>query len=326
MAVYTSLSLAQVKQLLAPYELGTIISYAGIADGIENTNYHVKTSTGNYVVTIFEHYNAQQLSYFLQLMCFLRNHGMTVPEPVTDSSQQILNLWQTKPVALFKRLPGKSILQPGISHCRQIGTALAQLHQLGKHFSLHRSNPWGFSQLQSIGKAHCDHLDKDDALLLCDELSFQHEHRDHNLPRGVIHADLFRDNALFDSQFKDDQLSGILDFYSACHAPLLFDLAISVNDWCLSDAHYLDVNKAKSLLNAYEQVRPLNDNEKHNWPTMLRAASLRFWLSRLSYQQACRQQFNKEAQLTLDKDPDVLKYLLIKHRENTTFCQSLIYS
>ncbi|MCN4144866.1 MAG: phosphotransferase [Thiohalomonas sp.] len=215
------------------------------------------------------------------------------------------------------RLPGKSILQPGISHCRQIGTAMAQLHQVGKHFSLHRSNPWGFSQIQSIGKAHCEHLDKDDALLLCDELSFQHEHMDHNLPRSVIHADLFRDNALFDSQFKDDQLSGILDFYTAWHAPLLFDLTISVNNWYLGDDHYLDLNKAKSLL---------NDNEKHNWPTMLRAASLRFCLSRLSSQQTSRQQFNKEAKLTLDKDPNVLKCLLLKHRENSTFCQSLIYS
>ena len=326
MAVYTALSLTQIIQLSAPYELGNIISYAGISDGIENTNYHIKTSTADYVLTIFEHYKIQELSYFLHLMHFLRNNGLSVPEPVADTKQQILNTWQAKPFALFHKLPGKSIVQPDTSHCRQIGHALGQLHQIGQKFSVHRDNPWRFSQIQSIGKAHLDHLHKDDALLLSDELSFHYKHLDHTLSNGVIHADLFRDNVLFDCHLKEAQLSGIVDFYTACHAPLLFDLAISVNDWCLDDDHYLDLNKAKALLNAYEQVRPLNDNEKQNWSTMLRAASLRFWLSRLSHQQANDHQLKQEAELIPDKDPDVLKYLLIKHRENISFCQSLIYS
>lgn len=321
MAVYTSLSLVQIKQLLERYKLGDIISYAGISDGIENSNYHLKSSTGHYVLTIFEHYQAQELSYFLDLMRFLRHHGMAVPEPVADANQQILNTWQTKPVALFNQLPGKSIQQPGISHCRQIGTALGQLHQIGQNFSVHRSNPWGFSQIQNIGRAHLDYLNKDDAALLCDELSFQNKHFSSKLTKGIIHADLFRDNVLFDSQ---QHLSGVLDFYTACHAPLLFDLAISVNDWCLDEEHYLSLNKARALLNAYEQVRPLNGEEKQNWSIMLRAAALRFWLSRISYQQAMNVKAHRENELTLDKDPDVLKCLLIKHRENISLCQSLI--
>ena len=326
MAVYTSLSLTQIKQLLEPYELGNIISYTGISDGIENTNYYVKTSTANYVLTIFEHYTAQELSYFLHLMRFLRNHGMPVPEAIADSNQRRLNTWQTKPVALFEQLPGKSIVQPDASHCRQIGHALGQLHQIGQKFSFHRANPWRFSQIQSIAKTHLDHLHKDDTLLLSDELSFQYKHVNHKLSNGVIHADLFRDNVLFDCQLKEAQLSGIVDFYTACHAPLLFDLAISVNDWCLGDDDYLDLNRTKALLNAYEQVRPLNDNEKKHWSTMLRAASLRFWLSRLSHQQDNYHQLKQEAELIPDKDPDVLKCLLVKHRENISFCQSLIYS
>ncbi|MCU7940392.1 MAG: homoserine kinase [gamma proteobacterium symbiont of Bathyaustriella thionipta] len=325
MAVYTSLSLTQLKQLLTHYELGNIISFAGIADGIENTNYYVNTNTGNYVLTIFEHYTAQELSYFLHLMHFLRQHGMIVPEPIADSKQQTLNTWQTKPFALFNRLSGKSIVQSNTAHCRQIGTALGQLHQIGQNFTFHRSNPWGFSQIQAIGKAQEPHLDKDDALLLSDELSFQYNNLDHHLIKSVIHADLFRDNVLFESRSKALHLSGILDFYTACHAPLLFDLAICVNDWCPGKDNYLDLNKTRALLNAYQQVRPLDDNEKQNWSTMLRAAALRFWLSRLSFQQVKYQQVNTKTELTPDKDPDVLKCLLLKHRENITFCQSLIH-
>jgi len=333
MAVYTFLNHTHIRQLLACYNSGSLISYAGIADGIENSNYHIETTTGHYILTIFEHYNTAQLDYFLQLLHFFGQHGLPVPEPVPDKKQQILHNWQDKPLALFKRLAGKSILRPDNSHCRQIGTLLGRLHQIGKKFSLLRTNPWGSAQIQIIGKKHLSGLNKDDALLLSDELHFQYKNNNASLTHSVIHADLFCDNALFDN----NTLSGIVDFYSACTAPLLFDLAICVNDWCINDhfndSHYIDRNKAKALLNAYIQVRPLDDTEKQHWSTMLRAAALRFWLSRLSHQQAKNLQRTKShlkekkgTELTLDKDPDVLKCLLIKHRENITFCQSLIES
>lgn len=326
MAVYTPLSDTQIRQLLKRHELGQLCHYSGITDGIENSNYQIETSTGNYILTIFEHYNARELTYFLELMHFLRSHGMTVPEPVAGSEQQLLSAWQTKPVVVFKQLPGKSILHPKVSHCRQIGTALALLHTAGQQFPLHRANPWGFSQVQGIGQTQLSSLTKDDALLLADELAFQYEHIDHSLCKGLIHADLFRDNALFDGQSHKEQLSGLVDFYSACHAPLLLDLAICVNDWCCTNHYALDLHKVQALLNAYQQVRPLNDNEKNSWPTILRAAALRFWLSRLTYQESRQQQLNRNSEITPDKDPDVLKYLLLKHRDNSTFNKSLIDS
>lgn len=321
MSVYTSLNLSQLKQLLNLYELGEITHYEGISDGIENTNYRVSTTYGHYILTIFEHYTAKELPYFLQLTAFLHEHGMSVPQAITNSHQQYLTSWQSKPVALFNCLSGQSILKPDINHCQQMGKALAQLHILGQKFPLHQPNQWDNHWIQETGKMfisdpQSSQLNQDDRQLLFDELKFQ-KSRHQPLPQGVIHADLFCDNVLFDN----DQLSGLLDFYTACNAPLLFDLAITINAWCLDDDtnHYLDTNKARAMIEAYEQLRPLNSAEKQYWPTMLRSAALRFWLSRLINRQSC-----KEAELTLDKDPDVLKCLLLKHRDNLSFCQSLL--
>lgn len=321
MSVYTSLSLPQLKQLLAQHDLGEILSYEGISDGIENTNYRIQTDAGRYILTIFEQYKATDLPYFLQLMAFLRSQGLTVPDPVADTRQQVLMSWQSKPAALFNHLSGQSNFHPQIEHCRQIGSALGQFHRLGQQFPLYKSNEWGSQWIQQTGNVLLqDSLDENDAQLLADELIFQKKHRDQTLPRGVIHADLFRDNVLFD----ENHLSGILDFYTACNAPLLFDLAVTVNDWCSNDDEpdsYLHYAKAKALIEAYEQVRPLKDKERQYWPVMLRVAALRFWLSRLLYRQS-----RQEAHLFQDKNPDVLKYLLLKHRENEVFCQSLMYS
>ncbi len=315
MAVYSPLSLAQLKQLLVHYNLGEITHYEGIPDGIENTNYLIETTNNHYILTIFEHYKAEQLPFYLQLLAFFRTHGLPTPEPVADSKQQIYTTWQSKPAALFKCLPGHSVLSPQVNHCQQIGTALAQLHTIGQQFPLFKNNDRDSLWMQQTGKQLLTHsktaqLSDDDRLLLSDELLFQQTFfRTHNassLPRGIIHGDLFCDNALF----KDNILSGILDFYTACHDILLFDLAISVNAWCLNSKNILDFNKVQAMLNAYETIRPLNALEKGSWPTLLRTAGLRFWLSRLIYKQSAR-----EAELSLDKDPDVLKCLLLNHRE-----------
>ncbi len=320
MSVYTALSPYQLKQLLSQYELGEFQYYEGISDGIENTNYHVQTTSGYYVLTIFEHYKAEELPYFLKLMAFLQSHNITVPSPIPNANEQVLSSWQSKPAALFNRLAGQSILQAEITHCQQIGKALAHLHIIGQKFPLNRKNEWGHQQLQQIGREQLAQskttpLNKNDTQLLSDELNFQQQNYDKSLPQGIIHADLFRDNV----PFENNKLSGILDFYTACNDALLLDLAITVNDWCLGDNSYLDFNKTQAMIIAYEQIRSLNQNEKQSWSTMLRAAALRFWLSRLLYRQS-----GKEAELTQDKDPNVLKSLLQKHRENISFCQSLI--
>ncbi len=315
MAVYTPLSAPQLKQLIAAYPIGQVIGFTGIADGIDNTNYYVDTSSGHYILTIFEQYSTLDVQYFLHLLQFFQHGELPVPMPVQSSDNQQFKLWHNKVYALFHRLPGKSVQQTQSIHCRQIGNALGQLHRFGQAYTNARSNPWGFSQIQHIGQQQLSNLPAGDADLLSDELNFQQQQNYQQLPSGVIHADLFTDNALF----TDQQLSGIIDFYSVCRAPLLFDLAITVNSWCLDGNHYLDSSKVSSLIHAYQQQRSLTSAEQQYWPAILRAAALRFWLSRLLFQHS-----RQNAQLTLDKDPNVLKCLLIKHRENMSFCQALI--
>jgi len=329
MSVYTSLTQAQIKQLLGHYQLGIILAHEGISDGIENTNYRITTTSGQYILTIFEQLKMSELPYFLSLLSFLRVHALPVPEPIADINQQMLMSWQSKPAAIFACLPGHSLEHAEVSHCQQIGHALGQLHGIGQMFPIKRANAWGMSWMQKTAakllQAHqnktspeqSNSLSNEDAQLLAEELKFQQHHYHEKLPLGVIHADLFRDNALFEN----NRLSAIVDFYTASHAPLLFDLAITLNDWCIGNDHYLDSAKARALITAYQQQRPLQENEKQQWYIMLRAAALRFWLSRLMFQQA-----NKTAELTLDKDPDVLKCLLLKHRENKAFCLSLLAS
>lgn len=315
MSVYTALSQLQLKQLLSTYNTGEILHYEGISDGIENTNYLVQSSTNHYILTIYEHFSAAQLPFFLQLLAFFRSNGLIVPEPIRTQNQQYLTHWQNKPAALFKRLPGHSILSPQINHCQQLGTALAQLHQTGQQFPLQRKNNRGLQWLASTAEQLLPQLSADEASLLRDELLFQQHNPPQELPQGIIHADLFCDNTLFEQE----QLSGILDFYNACNDSLLFDLAVVVNDWCIAEDNYLDFDKARAMLSAYEQIRPLTANERQHWPVMLRTTVLRFWLSRLLFRQS-----RQLAQLAPDKDPDVLKCLLLQHRENHSFCQALI--
>lgn len=329
MSVYTPITLPQVKQLVDHYKLGTILAHEGISEGIENTNYRITTTIGQYILTIFEQFKADDLSYFLNLLDFLRRQGLSVPEPIKDTKQKTLMSWQSKPAVLFSCLPGHSLEHPKLAHCQQIGQTLGQLHVIGQAFPVTQANERGMSWVQKTGtkllqkqqksqtSEESNNLTNDDAQLLADELKFQQLHYREQLPMGVIHADLFRDNVLFEN----DRLSAIVDFYTAGHGPLLFDLAITVNDWCIGNNHVLDPARAKALIDAYGQQRPLQAKEKQLWFVMLRAAALRFWLSRLMYRQT-----NKTAQLSLDKDPDVLKCLLIKHRENKSLCLSLTSS
>ncbi len=315
MSVYTALSPSQLKQLLSAYNTGEVLHYAGISDGIENTNYHVQTSCGDSILTIYEHFSAEQLPFFLQLLAFFRASNLIVPEPIPTRQQQYFTHWQGKPAALFKCLPGQSILSPDTGHCRQLGTTLAKLHKAGQQFPLQRKNNRGMSWMLGTAEQLLPQLTPKEAALVKDELLFQQQNPAQQLPQGIIHADLFCDNSLFEQ----DQLSGIVDFYNACNDSLLFDLAVVVNDWCLADDNYLDLNKARAILGAYEQIRPLTSAERRHWPVMLRTSVLRFWLSRLQFRQS-----RQTAQLAPDKDPDVLKYLLLKHRKNHSFCQTLI--
>ena len=307
MSVYTTVSEQALTQFLSEYSIGGLISLTGISDGIENTNYFVETSEGHYVLTLFETLTAEELPFFLDLMAHLNEHQVPSAHPIADNHQNYLKTLCGKPAALVQRLTGKSVTEPNLKQCAALGKALGHAHVVTQNFSGQRSNRRGPHWWQQTSQQLIPHLSPEEKQLLEDELSFQAEHRNDNLPRGVIHADLFRDNALFDG----DKLTGIIDFYYACNDVLLYDVAVTVNDWCSHPDGRLDNARCQHFLQAYQQERPLTDNEKTDWPLMLRAAALRFWLSRLQ-----DKHFPREGEMTHIKNPTVFEDILRHRRLN----------
>ena len=280
MSVYTPVSEAELAAWLGNYSVGTLERCEPIQSGIENTNYFVTTSQGRYVLTLFERLPAEELPFYLQLMAHLARHGIPCPAPIADLSDQYLQRLNGKPAALVTRLPGRSLERPDASHCTELGGLLARMHLAGRSYAAYLENPRGQKWWRFAAKEVMKYLQPPERELLESELAFQAAHRLPDLPRGPVHADLFRDNALFER----GRLSGVIDFYFAGVDCLLYDLAVCANDWCLADPaadRRLDGARLGALLEAYAAVRPLTALERGAWDAMLRAAALRFWLSRL---------------------------------------------
>jgi homoserine kinase type II len=280
LSVYTPVTQAELARWLGNYSVGALASFEPIQSGIENTNYFVATSQGRYVLTLFERLPAEELPFYLQLMAHLSRHGIPCPAPMADLSDQYLQRLNGKPAALVTRLPGRSLERPEASHCAEVGALLARMHLAGRSYAAYLENPRGpkwwriaFQDLKGL-------LKKKENDLLESELAFQSGHRFPDLPRGPVHADLFRDNALFENGV----ISGVIDFYFAGVDCLLYDVAVCANDWCLADPardRRLDPARTAALLGAYHAARPFTPQEQAAWPALLRAAALRFWLSRL---------------------------------------------
>jgi len=302
MSVYTTIEHNELEDFLAHYPAGKLKQFEGISAGIENTNYFVDTDKDRFVLTIFEALSKDELPYFLDLMAHLAEHQVPSAHPQADNQQHYLRELKGKPAALVKRLTGKSVEHPSASQCAALGKALGHLHLAGQDFPHHRANERGPHWWHQTTEAVMSHLDNEDQQLLSNELHFQKQHAHDDLPRGVIHADLFRDNALFDGE----ELTGIIDFYYACNDVLLYDVAVTANDWCSYENGSLDKARLDALLNAYQNERSLTAQEQQAWPVMLRAAALRFWLSRLQ-----DKHFPREGEITHIKDPDAFKRILI---------------
>jgi len=309
MSVYTVVEKDELEAFLGNYSLGKLLDFQGISAGIENTNYFVTTSEKRLVLTLFENHTADELGYFLDLMAFLAEHEVPSAHPIADNNGNYLRELNGKPAALVMRLSGGGVDAPNIEQCRALGHALAKMHLAGQSFDGHRDNDRGPHWWLTTRDIVAPKLSPDDLSLLDEELSFQRSHRFDALPRGVIHADLFRDNALFE----EDTLTGIIDFYYACNDVLLYDVAVTINDWCSNGDGALNEEKVLALLGAYRQVRPFTGEEAQAWPVMLRAGALRFWLSRLQ-----DLHFPREGELTHIKDPNVFRAILIARKEQTT--------
>ncbi len=302
MSVYTVVERDELEDFLRNYPLGDLIDYQGISAGIENTNYFVTTSEKKLVLTLFEQHTAEELGYFLDLMAFLAEHDIPSAHPIADNDGHYLRVLNGKPAALVMRLTGGDVKQPNVAQCAALGKNLGKLHVAGQSFTGQRNNDRGPHWWHTTRDAVIEKLDADEREMLDAELAFQRSHRFDTLPRGVIHADLFRDNALFEG----DTLTGIIDFYYACNDVLLYDVAVTLNDWCSNGGGSLDMAKSQAMLDAYKQVRPFSAEEIEAWPVMLRAGALRFWLSRLQ-----DHHFPREGELTHIKDPDVFRDILL---------------
>src|SRR3954464_13246542 len=280
LSVYTSVSQPELEHWLGRYSVGRLESFEPIQAGIENSNYFVTPSQGRYVLTLFERLPAHELPFYLGLMAHLARHGIPAPAPMADLADQYLGHLNGKPAALVTRLPGASLERPGDAECAELGALLARMHLAGRSYAAYLENPRGPKWWRSAAAEVRPFLDAGRSALLEDELGFHAGQRFPDLPRGPVHADLFRDNALFEN----GRISGVIDFYFAGVDCLLYDVAVCANDWCLADVEHdpaLDAARTEALLAAYQAVRPWTSLERSAWPVMLRAAALHFCLSRL---------------------------------------------
>lgn len=281
MAVYTDVTPAALDAFLATYDIGTLTSFHGIAEGVENSNFLVQTTAGTYILTLYEKRVApQDLPFFLGLMQHLAGHGLSCPQPVAMRSGDMLGELAGRPAAVVTFLPGVSVRRPGAGHCALLGRGLAQLHLAGADFPLARPNALsvsGWRPLFEAEEAQADSVAPGLAAAISAELAVLEASWPQGLPGGVIHADLFPDNAFF----LDDRLSGIIDFYFACTDALAYDIAICLNAWCFEPDGAYNVTKGRALLAGYETLRPLTAPEIAALPRLARGAALRFLLTRL---------------------------------------------
>ncbi|MET3106961.1 homoserine kinase type II [Oxalobacteraceae bacterium GrIS 2.11] len=282
MAVFTSVSLADLKPWIAQFPLGQAHSIKGISSGIENSNFFINTDAGEYVLTIFENLSFEQLPFYLHLMDHLAKHAILVPAPIANLEGSLVTALHGKPAAIVSKLDGESELNPSPKHCSEVGEMLAKMHLAGLDFKIHQENLRGLNWWKETTPKVIDFLDLSQRELLSSELNrqvaFAASEPYQQLPRGPIHADLFRNNVMF----VQDKLSGFFDFYFAGWDSLIFDLAVTCNDWCIDlPSGAPDPIRSDALIKAYQAIRPLTAAEQSAWPDMLRAAALRFWLSRL---------------------------------------------
>ena len=282
MAVFTEVGFDEAAELMTSLQLGRLLEFKGITSGIENTNYFATTERGAYVLTLFERLTHEQLPFYLHLMKHLAQHGIPVPEPQANGAGEILLTLKGKPAAVVDKLRGGHQLAPAVEHCEQVGAMLARLHEAGRDYAREQPNLRGLAWWQETVPVVVPYLEAAQRELIEEELAFQLALSGtaayKALPRGPIHADLFRDNVMFEGH----ELTGFFDFYFAGCDTFLFDIAVCLNDWCIDlDTGRLDEERATAFVAAYDGERHLSGDELRLLPALMRAGALRFWISRL---------------------------------------------
>jgi len=278
MSVYTQVTAPDLDAWLTRYAIGVLTELQPIAAGIENTNFFVTTDRGRFVLTLYERLPAAELPFYLNLTAHLARAGVEVPAPEADRTGALFSLLNGKPASLVARVEGSPVLLPTIAQCARVGDALARLHIASQSYRGRLTNRRGPAWWRQAARAAKPYLDAAQITLLDSEIKYQTGFGRGKLPKGAIHGDLFCDNVLFDG----DAVAGIIDFGFAATDFFAYDLAITVNDWCVDAATgELRDDRTQAMTDAYAQRRPLNPDEREAWPSLLRAAALRFWLSRL---------------------------------------------
>jgi homoserine kinase type II len=281
MAVYTDVSAEDLTRFLSGYDIGELLSYKGIAEGVENSNFLVHAGAGNFILTLYEKRVAERdLPFFLGLMEHLAARGITCPQPVKNKQGGMLGKIAGRPAAIVTFLDGVWIRRPSPGHCAAVGEALARLHLAGSDFKAKRPNALSIENWRPLyehGKPRGDSLRPGLCAEIARELDGLEKSWPRELPQGVIHADLFPDNVFF----LGDRLSGLIDFYFACTDTLAYDVAICLNAWCFEPDHSYNVTKGRALLSGYGKVRALAAHERDALPVLARGAAMRFLLTRL---------------------------------------------
>jgi homoserine kinase type II len=304
MSVFTPVSDDDARALLEHYSLGELERLEGIAQGIENTNYFLTTTTGEYVLTLFEHIPRADLPFFVGLMDHLAHHDISCPAPVRRDDDAMLSEVNGKAAVIVTKLAGAPRLSPTPHDCRLAGEVLAAIHVAGVEYDAAMENWRGAAWRESFAQKVAPKIPRAESELIDSENRWQAAHDDTVLPQGIIHGDYFRDNVLWDGEGHP----GVIDFYFACDDVLAYDLAIAVNDWCVTPEATIDPERMAAMVDGYEDRRPLEALEKELWPVMLRRAALRTWVGRLGYNF-----FPLDAQVTIEKDHAFSRRLLEHH-------------
>ncbi len=266
---------------MSSYDINHLVSWEGIAEGVENTNYFINTKNNNFILTIYEkRVRKKDLPFFINLLSHLAKNNFPCPKPISNKKGLASSILKEKPAALFSFLPGESINNPSSNNCYKAGHFLSVVHESSKNFKMQRDNKLsllGWNDLINQFDNKINSIHENLFNIINDELIFLSDNWPKNLPSGIIHADLFPDNVFF----QNDEISGVIDFYFACNDFFAYDIAITLNAWCFDEKNALDKNKSSSLINGYQKLRKLEKNEKELFPILLRGAALRFLLTRI---------------------------------------------
>tara|TARA_R110002096_G_scaffold266710_1_gene460371 strand:+ start:167735 stop:168706 length:972 start_codon:yes stop_codon:yes gene_type:complete len=281
MAVYTNVSADEISAFIADYDVGEVVSFKGIAEGVENSNYLLSTTKDKFILTLYEkRVNADELPFFLGLMDHLAHKGIDCATPIEDKNGIALKELCGRPAALISFLDGLSVSRPNVENCKQLGAALAEMHLAVSDFEMSRKNDLSLSGWQKLAASCEDRADECAAGLgdiIHNEIEYLSNEWPRNLPTGIIHADLFPDNVFF----LDGKLSGLIDYYFACSDMLVYDVAICLNAWCFDTDGSFNVTKATAIIKEYDKIRSLSSDEQQALPLLCRGAALRFMLTRL---------------------------------------------